>query len=218
MKRVTGMIVFTLATCMLVAVVSAGGTPKTDDGTAELVFMFDGLSDLDLRPVAGGIDIRYYFRDGMAIRSGLGFAYDAVTNTSQNMFYYDEEFDQFEIGLSVFIEKHFPTIHSITPYCGLGTRVSRASQDWKKPSYRPSGEQEREKMAIWVFESSGTAGFQWFFTEGMSLGGEYRISLSWEYLTAEETDSAGDTETTGESKSHSLGFNTASMFLSVRLR
>ena len=70
------------------------------------------------------------------------------------------------------------------------------------------------KDKLMSFGVGGVLGFEWGFTESLTLGGEYGLGLAIASHKVEET--VGDTTTTDvDETGMSLGISTASVFLSV---
>jgi hypothetical protein len=60
------------------------------------------------------------------------------------------------------------------------------------------------------------AGFQWYFADAFSLGGEYRLAFRYVDSKTEEEDQEGSTPIF-EGTSTKFGFTAASVFLSVHI-
>ncbi|MBD3348122.1 MAG: outer membrane beta-barrel protein [Candidatus Eisenbacteria bacterium] len=210
-----------VAAFMLVAGVALGAEVPTMKGDKAMVFMFDGLDDLDLDSYAGGIGMRYYFGDYMAIRGGVMF--DMYSETEEPCSdapdgYPDYEYSSSAYGIELVFEKHLEGCSpSVSPYFGVGGYFRMMSSEEKDPTATEDGYGTDVCTEDYTYLGLfGALGFEWAFTDCMTLGGEYTVgfqSMSGE----EETDYAYegvDTETCEESGSW-MGFDEASVYLSV---
>ena len=231
MARFTPVLAAVLLTCMITGIAFAGGTPMTAKGDKQLVFRFDGLCDMHLMPYfhAGGFpmecfyddyDDDYCYEDCYPCGGGLGFRYflndDAAVRVGVNIaigsWEVKDSWEQscMEFGLSLIYEKYLPHIHSIAPYIGAGVGFTRSSMDYEELETTTDYKEEVSGNIIHVM---AVAGFQWYFTDGMSLGGEYRPGFTYE--TGEATVTIGDNEMKGEISGYALNHRAASLFLGV---
>lgn len=116
-----------------------------------------------------------------------------------------------EFGVSLIYEKYLPPIHSIAPYLGAGVGFTHASMDYTEPE--DGSEEWKEEISGNIIHVMGVLGFQWYFTDGMSLGGEYRPGFH--YQTGEVTTTYGELETKTETSGYALNHRAASVFLGV---
>jgi len=231
MARFTLVVAVVLVTFMLTGIALAGGTPMTGKGDKQMVFLFNGLCDMtlmpyfhpggfpmecfdledsgdnlclgeDCYPCGGGLGFRYFLNDDAALRVGVNIAIGSWE--------VKDEWEQtcMEFGASIIYEKYLPHIHSIAPYLGAGVGFTHASMD-----YEPAETEYKEEVTGNVIHVIGVAGFQWYFTDGMSIGGEYRPGFHYE--TGETTVTSGSTEMTGEISGYALNHRAASVFLGV---
>jgi len=220
-----------LAIPIIVALLLFAGLAQAADvptmkGDKAFVFMFDGLANLDLDTYAGGIGMRYYFADYLAIRGGLHF--DMVSETIEPCSedpdgYPDEEFSSTDIGIQLVLEKHLDPCSSVSPYIGVGGGFHTYSEEMKDPTeyYDDDTSEYTFGTDVCTYDQTlltifGVAGFEWAFTDCMTLGGEYQLGFESASGT-HETDYADpnwDTETCDASGTW-MGFGEASVFLSV---
>jgi hypothetical protein len=216
-------VVAILLVCAVAGMAFAGGTPMTAKGDRQLVFRFDGLCDMTLMPYfytpnfgdecydmedmdsecypcAGGLGFRYFINNDRALRVGVNIALGSL-EVKDYM-----EWGCTEFGASVIYEKYLPQIHSVAPYIGAGVGFTHA----KTTATELFGDEIESEWSGNVITVMGVAGFQWYFTEGMSLGGEYRPGFHYE--TGEWTE---DGETLGETSGYVLNHRAASVFLGV---
>jgi opacity protein-like surface antigen len=178
----------------------AGGIPNTGMGAKQMVFQFSGLSWLGLEPYAGGFGFRYFYADDTAIRGSLNFGYGKDETTVGDT---KEEETFTEIGAALVWEKYMAAIASVAPYMGIGLGYNYSKSE------EPVGAVKEETTANELFIPL-VAGFQWYFTESISLGGEYRLSYA--YVSGETKEDGTKVEETTIS---AFGFDTASVFFSV---
>jgi hypothetical protein len=222
MSRFTPVVIAILLVCVIAGLAYAGGTPMTAKGDKQLVFLFSGLSKMQLMPYfhpqgipeacfddsdyscdcwpcGGGLGFRYFINDDRAIRIGVnvGIGKWEVKDS------WDETCNEF--GLSLIYEKYLAQIHSVAPYLGVGLGF-----DYYKDTWTQKEGDYKEEWTGNIFSVEGVAGFQWYFTDGLSLGGEYRPAF--QNQTGKMT--AGG-ETTEETSGYALNHRTGSVFLAA---
>jgi opacity protein-like surface antigen len=209
-----------LVVCLMAGAAFAGGTPNTAACTKQLVFHFSGLSDMGLSSYrfswlddvfsdydlsdygyGGGIGFRYFFREGIAVRPSLNISYTKLQLPDESG-YTDPEITAANYGFSVVVEKYLPPIHGIAPYLGAGAGYDHYTYE---QSYKVDEVTVSSDMTVGSFDLRAVAGFQWYFTEGMSLGGEYVGAFT--HATSDEADITLD----------SFHWRAASVFLSVEM-
>jgi opacity protein-like surface antigen len=225
-----------LVACLLVGTAVAGGTPQTSVGTKQLVFQFTGLSELglssyqfsslgsivgyvmddydfidlyDMPLYGGGIGFRYFFGEGMAVRPGVN-----ISHASAKIDYVGTDEDPKatinNLAFSLVIERHLPPVHSISPYIGAGVGYDRYSLEVEPFDTMA----DKGKVTFSSVDVKGVAGFQWYFTDGLSLGGEYLGAFSMGKMQLEVTDD-GHTEEAPEVSLTNFYWDAASVYLSV---
>ena len=208
-----------LLTCMLILVLlvgtaAAAAPVHTDKGDKAMVFGFSGLGELGLSGPydAWSVGMRYYISDMNAIRAGLTFGRDKSTMKAQGEGQDDLEQTESEYGFAVGYERHLEApCASVSPY--LGGQIGYYS--WKD-EYPVVGTRDYpvETESDSGFHVAALAGFEWGFTECMTLGGEYQLGMcSGTYK--DEIDSGGESYTLVEEEYSWTGFSTESVFLSV---
>jgi hypothetical protein len=203
MKRLTLALVVIVATALVTGAALAGGMPMTDAGSKQIVFGFTGLDNLGLNPYSYDshpqLAFRYFLNDGMAVRPGVYIGYDKTTDEQT-----DVETTGMDLALSAVIEKYLPSVHSVAPYIGIG-----AGFGYNKDETTNSSEVTTTGTSIDVL---GVAGFQWYFTDALSLGGEYVGAFR---HSSSKTEVDGDT--TSETSMMKFYWYAASVYLSVNL-
>jgi len=194
-----------IATMLVGTVVQAAEVP-TSAGDKAMVFMFNGFDDLSLGAYGGnyGFGMRYYIADGTAIRGGVEFGGETDTNDDA-----DTENAYTSYGLSAVYEKHLEgACSSVSPYWGIGASFSMFAD-----KYTDADDDTWTDKGT-GFSGFGVVGFEWGFTNCMTLGGEYQAGLS-SWSTETETDIDGDTDIFDEYSGSFIGFGAASVYLSV---
>lgn len=204
-----------LLTCLLVIVLLAGvaaaaAPVHTDKGDKAMIFGFSGLGELGL---SGPFDewsvgMRYYISDMNAIRADLTFGSDKWTLKGE-----EDDFDhtESEYGVGLGFEHHLEApCNSVSPYLGGGAYY----YSWKDEYPYVSRDYTIETESESGFGLYGMAGFEWGFTECMTLGGEYELGFS-SGSYKDEVDNGSETVTLEEDDYSWMGFSTASVFLSV---
>jgi len=195
----------------VLAVFAAGWTctaraadgPGASKGTRQLVFSFDSWS---LGSYNGGVGIRYFLADDVAIRPGLDFRIEDVSDndTSEGditLMADSTSLDIATFGLSVFLEKYVGGLEKLTPFLGVGLGYAYSSSDnmqihhtyrrglqdgyWSDCYHRTSH----------TIDIMGTLGLQWYFTDHISLGGQYNLTVSHKWEDRDQTLTSYDGET-----------------------
>ena len=194
-----------LFTLVLVALMISGiamaAEVPTDAGDKAMIFMFQGLDDLHFGGYTDyGFGMRYYIADNTALRGGIIFGMD-----SWNDEIFDEEGSVKSYGIEAVYEKHLEgPCASVAPYWGLGGHFMSMTDEYTDAiddEYITSG------SGFGVF---GTLGFEWGWTDCITLGGEYRLgfdSMSMEFEYNGDSTDVGDMS--------SSGFGAASVYMSV---
>lgn len=183
---------------------AAAAPIETKAGTKALVFQFSGLSDLGLSGYQGGIGARYYFQDGMALRPGIDIGISSSKDKTE-----DPELKNTgtTLGLSLAVEKHLAGAKSISPYIGAG-----AGFHYGKDKEEQGSAEATDKLT--TVNVAALAGFEWGFTESLSLGGEYSLGFATgSHKTEHKANNT--TVTTVDESGMMVGVSTASVFLSV---
>ena len=197
---------FAIIAVMLIGSTAQAAEVPTSEGDKAMIFMFNGLDHLSLGTYGEyGLGMRYYFADGKAIRAGLTFGSEAEVE-KDDAWDEDREWTSSLMGLDAAFEMHMEgPCSSVSPYWGIGGGFWTEADEYKN-----------EDGDTWTdsgvgFGGYGMLGFEWAFTNCMTLGGEYQAGL-WA-LAREKENPDGDTyEECGEG---GMGFSAASVYLSV---
>jgi opacity protein-like surface antigen len=208
-----------LAAQMFGASQASAAKVETAKGTRALVFQFSGLSNLGAGAYKGGLGMRYYIQNGLALRPGLqvDFSAQKTKDTIHTPAWTDAKHNITGIGLDLAVEKHATGMGSLSPYIGAEVGVSMMNDKTEPslPATISTGTLLKATEKGMKFGIGGLAGFEWGFTEGVTLGAEYTLGLSFNTGKTEYTYQGAPVVTTGDTKGMSLGFGTASFYLSV---
>ncbi len=199
---------------VVVGTVSAAAPVHTAKGDKAMIFGFQGLDDLGLDGPFGSwsVGMRYYISDMSAVRAMLSYGNDSWTDKALEEGQDDYEVKESEMGVGLAYERHLEApCASVSPYLGGGISYYKWSEEYPVVSARDYAVETEDESEFYVF---GMAGFEWGFTECMTLGGEYQLGFaSGSY--SDEVEYSGDTTTIDEEEWSWMGFSTASVFLSV---
>ena len=209
--------IFMVLAVMLVGMTAQAGEVMTSKGDKAMVFMFNGLDDLSLGGYGGqyGIGMRYYIADGTAIRAGLEFGKKSETWESDSEGWADYEENYTVYGLNAVYERHMEgPCSSVSPYWGVGAGFAMDSDEEVRAT-GPDGGTSTTTDKTTAFAGFGVLGFEWGFSNCMTLGGEYQAGF-WIWSGETEYDAIDDrTETRDKFNGSCMGFGTASVYLSV---
>ncbi|MCJ7555267.1 MAG: PorT family protein [Ignavibacteriaceae bacterium] len=223
MKKLTAIFaLFLIGATLSFAQVNAnydGPTPEVRQGAKSFVFLYtpfqSNLNPVYVSPVSVfpdeemdlvGAGFRYFVTNEIALGVGLNFG----TGTSEREFPNGdkEELSLSSFGVAIDANYHFKSLYSVSPYVGIHANFGSVSYEFD----------ETIEGITTTEEASGTGlgaglnfGFDWFFTEGLSLGGKYTIGF--QSLGKPELKS-GSVSVEGASSSL-FGISSASVILNV---
>jgi opacity protein-like surface antigen len=230
-----------LAAALAVLVLGLGAAVwahEADGGCAgrrEIVFTFDQWY---LGAYGGGIGMRYFLRDDVAIRPALSLRLNNDTDDElyvdnqeedgwvpQRKYTYDN--DKTTVGLSIVAEKYLAEFHDVVPLVGLGLGYAYSSEDnhsKRRSYYRDGYTYETTSTTVAGHSGSliGLVGVQWRLRDNISLGGEYEIKGSLgrnertQTMTAENEDGTALRRDHRKTTSSSLDFESGGLLLAVR--
>ncbi len=185
-----------------------GRKPEVAAGAKSLVFAYTPFqSNLEQIPVGSvdasnptdllGAGFRYFVGERLALGVGVNFGSTSAKNEGTG-----DEFSATTIGLALELNYHLPSLYAVSPY--IGGHVDYASVSAK---FTPSGGPEQKGSAN-GYGAAAQLGFDWFFTEGLSLGGRYFFGLR-KYGAPEQNGTAVGTSAT------QIGTGGASVILNV---
>jgi hypothetical protein len=167
--------------------------PITKSGSAAFIFHLNGLGSFGLTgPVVGttpGLGVKYFVADELALRILLGFSSsgsgpDSLKHTESGL------------GIGVGIENHFRPLYSTSPYVGAQLTFSTTGESDKVTGGEDT--EDATSIGLGVF-----AGFDWFPTRGIALGGEMGLG----FTTTSRSENKGGKEVDLPSSTN-MGVNT----------
>lgn len=215
-----------------------GPKPEVYSGAKSFVFMYTPFqsnfnpvyvgSASGINPATGnftnislsGVGFQYYISNDFAIVLGANFGTmsDEETEVRGNppnvqTILYEGSYTTF--GLSVDANYHLKSLYGISPYVGLNVSFASFSASEDQTFTGPLNQVDN-------YEASGSGlgaglnfGFDWYFTEGISLGGKYTLGFR-SFSAPEATEKRGNVSTTSEGpSSSSIGTGSASVMLNV---
>ncbi|SRR5579883_175516 len=149
--------------------------PITKEGSAAFIFNLAGLgtfgfSGPTLGPVSSGVGAKWFLSDDLALRVIAGLSITSGSSSLPDSSSVKPSSTTFGIGAG--IEKHFRPLYSTSPYVGAQVFFGNASTD-----NGGSGAAE-QKTSQSTFGVQALAGFDWFFTHGLALGGEMTLGFT----------------------------------------
>lgn|GEM_PF-1262326 len=199
--------IFAMIALLTASAACAGGIPKVYDGDMALVFEFNGLGAMGMDTYAGGVGFRYFYYDEFAFRGSFNLAYWSWDDEGAG-----RDTSRAYIGGTFIIERYMDPIGSLAPYLGGGIGHFW-NREWH-PTLDP-GEPKRDiSTTDHIVEMPLVGGFQWFFADALSLGGEYR--LAFRYIKSDtHREGAYDRHFQYGSTRTAFGFTAVSVFLSL---
>jgi outer membrane protein W len=165
------------------------------------------ISSMDL----AGAGFRYFVTNEIGVGVGVNFGSmtaEQETGTSPNII--KNELSSTTIGLLVDINYHLNALYGVSPYIGVNFNFGSYSTTSESTG---GGTTSKTETSGSGFGAGLNLGFDWYFTEGLSLGGRYVLGFS--SLGKPEVKS-GNTTVEGPSASF-FGIGTASVILNVHL-
>jgi long-subunit fatty acid transport protein len=157
-----------------------------------------------------GAGFQYYVTKEIALVLGVSFGTSSETQDSMSTSVPKNETSSTSIGVALDANYHLKALYGVSPYVGVNVNFGSYSETDEGTNFKT--------------ESKGSGlgaglnfGFDWYFTEGMSIGGKYTVGFR-SMSAPEVTSTSGSTTTTftGPSRT-SIGIGTASVFLNVHL-
>jgi hypothetical protein len=183
--------------------------PITRQGSAAMIFELGGLGTFNLGGpsigpfVSSAVGMKYFISDGMALfvlaglntSSGSANVPDSISAKQSSTTF----------GIAAGVQAHFRPLYSTSPYVGGQVSFSSTSTD--------NGDTGSfvHKTSSSQFGVAALAGFDWFFTHGLCLGGEMSLGF-----TSTSTSSTSASKTTNEQSITQIALATgASVHLDV---
>jgi hypothetical protein len=197
-----------------------GVTPDLAKGKTAMLFSFSGLSNLSAGNFEGGLGVKYYYKEGVALRLGLQLATanrDLPANPPAGVQGTDGEQSGTRLGISAAAEWHRGAGRA-NAYLGVGVGFATTSTESKNPVVGASSQtvvknnDNGETIAgVGTFLGGANlnvfalAGAEFFVFKEVSLAAEYRLGFSSLSRADEEITSGNQTITTKVGGSSGLG-------------
>jgi len=197
-----------------------GVTPDLAKGKTAMLFSFSGLSNLNAGDFEGGLGVKYYYQQDLALRLGLQFATaseDVPANPSPGQTGIDGEQSATRFGISAAAELH-RGVGRANAYLGAGLGFSRTSTESKSPALgaisqvvvknNDGGENIAGAGTFFggsAFSLFALAGVEFFVVKEVSLAAEYRLGFLSLSRADEERTAGNQTLTTKVGGSSSVG-------------
>lgn len=165
--------------------------PITKAGSAAMIFDLAGIGTFgftgpNVGPMNSAVGMKYFLSDDMALFVLLGFnsmsGNPALADTTS------QKPSSTKFGIGAGIQAHMRPLYSTSPY--IGGIISFADSSFDNGA---SGNFDQKGSAT-TFTVAALAGFDWFFTRGLCLGGQVSLGFS-----STSTSSTGPDETGSKS-------------------
>lgn len=186
----------------------SGLAPFGMDGFDLAAFDLTGDTENPLNETVFGAGGKWFFSDDMALRALFGFSTDnrgdadptkdPSGKTTTTLY-----------GIAVAVELHTHPVYSTSPYIGGQISFAGASVDNQKTV---SGTTVEVKGSGSAFSIGVLAGFDWYFTHGIAVGGEYLLGFT---STSISNTSGGTTKSLPSSST--IGISSGSVHLVVHM-
>lgn len=198
-----------------------GPKPEVRQGSKSFIFMYtpfqSNLNPVRISTVSDypddsidlfGAGFRYFITNEIALGLGLNFG----TASSELVFPNNdkEEVSATSFGVALDANYHFKPLYSVSPYVGINVNFGSYSVTFDETV---EGTTESTEFTGSGFGAGLNFGFDWYFTEGLSLGGRY--TLGFQSLAKPEAKS-GSVTVEGASAT-SFGIGSASVILNVHI-
>ena len=155
-----------------------------------------------------GAGFRYFFTNEIAVGVGLNFGTGSSTQEFANGDKTETSSTNFGIGVDA--NYHFKPLYSVSPYVGLNVNIGSYSSNLTETEEGTTTETDYSGSG---FGAGINFGFDWFFTEGISLGGKYTLGFR---SLGKPDQKTGNVTIEGPSSSL-IGIGTASVILNVHI-
>jgi hypothetical protein len=153
----------------------SGEGHKGDKG---LCFSVSGLSSVGIGQYEGGIGGKYWVSNKLAIVSSIGGNAQRRTRSASVANYTDDKSTSSTCSFFAGLEDHFFRNNRISPYLGGGLHfsISNASSYQSLPKDNPPPTAAKKVTNnFWSYGVRGFCGIEFFFTDWVSLSGQYQI-------------------------------------------
>jgi hypothetical protein len=196
-----------------------GPRPEVATGAKSFVFLYTPfqsnfnpvyISTVSVYPEESmdlfGAGFRYFVTGNIALGLGLNFGTSSFERVFPNND--KEEVSATSFGVALEGNYHFASLYSVSPYFGLNVNFGSYSVTVDETE---GGTTTTTELSGSGFGAGVHLGFDWFFTEGLSLGGRY--TLGFRSLGKPEVKSGSVTVEGASASSFAIG--SASVILNV---
>lgn len=153
-----------------------------------------------------GAGFRYFITNEIAVGIGLNFGTGSSSREYANGD--TEDYSATSFGLAVDANYHLKALYGVSPYVGINLNLGTYSTTDEQ---MVNGTTNKTEYSGSGFGAGVNCGFDWYFTEGLSLGGRYTLGFS---SLGKPEVKVGNTTTEGASSS-AFGIGSASVILNV---
>ncbi len=162
---------------------------KSKAGDKALLFSLQGLNNFGLGNFGGGIGVKYFFQDDMAVRAAIGFNFKDTTQKGVGGAN-DVIHNNINLSFSPAFIYNIATNGPVVVYVGGIAMVS-----WGHEKYEPYNAQiqgvnysaDKATLSSIAFGFGALAGFEWFPWNNISLSAEYNLMFTISSSRAEIT-------------------------------
>lgn len=198
-----------------------GANSEVEHPKTGLRFTVQGLDYIGVGTVKGGVGLKAWLADNVAVRGSFGVGFSSFTRKSTDEDYTDYKEKEREISFGAGPEFHPLAGNRVSPYIGVGINFSTSTTE-EEPSIHKTDpypyETKLQKMSSSGFGGGILVGIEFFMGNHLSLSGEYELGLR-RTTTKDKTELVGGqgVEQPKEQKSTTtdLGVSTSSLILTV---
>ena len=159
-----------------------------------------------------GAGFRYFVTNQIAAGIGVNFGTRSGSMDGETAKY---ESTVTTIGIAFDFDYHFKSLYSVSPYIGINVNYAMISETFETTPKVVGATSSKVEYSGNGFGAAGKLGFDWYFTEGLSLGGMYSLGIT-SLGEPERTSSGGSTSITDKGTSGTFfGISSASVILNV---
>jgi len=195
-------IVLVLTVAFGTAVAADNSKPIQKSGSTALMFDLGGLAALSAGNYQGGLGVKYYISNGVAVRAGIGFGMSSTTTkntadpipTTQQS---ESKLSSTTFSIAPGIQYNFATAAAVVAY--VGAQVSFTSSNSKRTGNANSfgvgfSKDHEYTESTSTFGGAAFVGVEWFPWDNISFAGEYRFSFSSTTGTTESKNATTSTK------------------------
>jgi hypothetical protein len=188
-------------------------------GAKAFSLMLNGLDDLGLDRLNGGLGFKYWLSPTLALQPVLLFSSSKVTTVNSREDYRDRIQSVNHYGIQLGVLKHMAFVNSLTPYWGIAVSYLRttSTDEYSIPREDPQpGSTDRLEDKDNTLGAALLLGAEWFVRRNISISAHYMVGYSSTSSTSQEYHIEGaGVEQPGEEKetTTSIGISTSYYFI-----